>query len=75
VSPQDDEIVRPVAKAAEGQIKSWSITKVQPRYDTLVRGIGRSSVNNGAALFGNANVGNRSLTNLQVPRRRDVVVG
>jgi hypothetical protein len=48
---------------------------VQPRYDTLVRGIGRSSVNNGAALFGNANVGNRSLTNLQVPRRRDVVVG
>jgi hypothetical protein len=28
----------------------------QPRYDTLVRGIGRSSVNNGAALFGNANV-------------------
>lgn len=47
----------------------------QPRYDTLVRGIGRSSVNNGAALFGNANVGNRSFTNLQVPRRRDVVVG
>jgi hypothetical protein len=38
----------------------------QPKYDTLVRGIGRSTVNNGASLFGNANVGNRALTNLQV---------
>lgn len=66
MSQQDDEIVRSAVKVAEGGIKSPSITTTQPRYDTLVRGIGRSSVNNGAALFGNANVGNRSLTNLQV---------
>jgi hypothetical protein len=38
----------------------------QPFYDTLVRGIGQSTVNNLVALFGNANVGNRALTNLQV---------
>jgi hypothetical protein len=38
----------------------------QPFYDTLVRGIGISSVNNQTQLFGNANVGNRALTNLQV---------
>jgi hypothetical protein len=38
----------------------------QPQYDTLVRGIGRSNIQNLQQLFGNANVGNRSLTNLQV---------
>lgn len=38
----------------------------QPFYDTLVRGIGQSSVSNLTALFGNANVGSRDLTNLQV---------
>ncbi len=36
----------------------------QPYYDTLVRGIGISSVSNLFQLFGNANVGDRSLTNL-----------
>jgi hypothetical protein len=38
----------------------------QPFWDTLVRGIGISSVGNLTQLFGNANVGNRALTNLQV---------
>ena len=38
----------------------------QPFYDTLVRGIGTSDVGNLTQLFGNANVGSRSLTNLQV---------
>lgn len=38
----------------------------QPFFDTLVRGIGISSVQNNFQLFGNANVGNRALTNLQV---------
>jgi hypothetical protein len=38
----------------------------QPFFDTLVRGIGQSNVGNLTALFGNANVGNRALTNLQV---------
>lgn len=38
----------------------------QPIYDTLVRGIGKSTVSNLTALFGNANVGNRDKTNLQV---------
>ena len=38
----------------------------QPFFDTLVRGIGTSSVQNNFQLFGNANVGNRALTNLQV---------
>ncbi len=38
----------------------------QPFLDTLVRGIGISQVNNLTQLFGNANVGQRSLTNLQV---------
>lgn len=39
----------------------------QPIYDTLVRGIGQSNVQNLQSLFGNANVGNRALTNLQTP--------
>lgn len=39
----------------------------QPIYDTLVRGIGISTTNNLTALFGNANVGNSGLTNLQTP--------
>jgi len=38
----------------------------QPRYDSLVRGIGVSSIPNLTQLFGNANVGQRALTNLQV---------
>lgn len=38
----------------------------QPFFDSLVRGIGISSVSNLTQLFGNANVGNRALTNLQV---------
>jgi len=38
----------------------------QPFYDHLVRGIGISSVQTSTALFGNANIGNRVLTNLQV---------
>jgi len=38
----------------------------QPFFDTLVRGIGISTVGNLTQLFGNANVGTRSLTNLQV---------
>lgn len=38
----------------------------QPFYDTLVRGIGQSNVQNLFQLFGNANVGNRGLTNLQI---------
>jgi hypothetical protein len=39
----------------------------QPQYDTLVRGIGVSSVTNLFQLFGNANIGDRARTNLQVP--------
>ncbi len=39
----------------------------QPFYDTLVRGIGISTVNAQSSLFGNANVGQRQLTNLQTP--------
>lgn len=39
----------------------------QPIFDTLVRGIGISTVNNLSQLFGNANVGQRALTNLQTP--------
>lgn len=38
----------------------------QPFFDSLVRGIGISGVGNLTQLFGNANVGNRALTNLQV---------
>ena len=38
----------------------------QPFFDTLVRGIGVSTVNNLTQLFGNGNVGQRALTNLQV---------
>ena len=38
----------------------------QPVWDTLVRVIGISQVNNLTQLFGNANVGNRALTNLAV---------
>jgi len=38
----------------------------QPFFDTLTRGIGISTVSNLTALFGNANVGQRDLTNLQV---------
>ena len=38
----------------------------QPFFDTLVRGIGISTVANLTQLFGNGNVGQRSLTNLQV---------
>lgn len=38
----------------------------QPFWDTLVRGIGISQVNNLTQLFGNGNVGQRALTNLQV---------
>lgn len=38
----------------------------QPFFDSLVRGIGVSSVGNLTRLFGNANVGQRGLTNLQV---------
>jgi hypothetical protein len=37
----------------------------QPYYDTLVRCVGRSSISNLFQLFGNANVGNRALTNLE----------
>jgi len=37
----------------------------QPYFDTLVRGEGISSVPNLFQLFGNANVGNRALTNLE----------
>lgn len=39
----------------------------QPIFDTLTRGIGIGAVNNLTQLFGNANVGNRALTNLQTP--------
>lgn len=38
----------------------------QPFYDTLVTGIGISTVANLTALFGNANVGQRNKTNMQV---------
>jgi len=38
----------------------------QPFYDTLVRGIGQSNVQNLFQLFGNANIGNRAFTNLQI---------
>ncbi len=38
----------------------------QPFFDSLVRGIGVSTVGNSTRLFGNANVGQRGLTNLQV---------
>jgi len=38
----------------------------QPFFDSLVRGIGISTVANLTQLFGNANVGNRALTNLQI---------
>lgn len=38
----------------------------QPIFDTLVRGIGISTISNLQQLFGNANVGQNSLTNLQV---------
>lgn len=38
----------------------------QPFFDTLVRGIGQSTVSNQTQLFGNANVGNPAQTNLQV---------
>lgn len=38
----------------------------QPIYDTLVRGIGQSTISNLKQLFGNANVGDRDLTNLAV---------
>ncbi len=37
----------------------------QPYYDTLIRDIGISSIPNLLQLFGNANVGNRALTNLE----------
>ena len=43
----------------------------QPFYDSLVRGIGQSTVPNLRALFGNANVGSLELTNLQVPGQLD----
>jgi len=39
----------------------------QPFYDTLLKGIGISTVQAKNALFGNANVGQRQLTNLQIP--------
>lgn len=39
----------------------------QPFFDTLVRGIGQSTVNAQSSLFGNANVGQAQLTNLQTP--------
>ncbi len=38
----------------------------QPFYDSLTRGIGIGTVGNLTQLFGNANVGQRGLTNLQV---------
>jgi hypothetical protein len=38
----------------------------QPFYDTLVRGIGISTISNLYQLYGNANIGDRSRTNLQV---------
>jgi len=38
----------------------------QPRYDTLVRGVGTSTVTNSTTLFGSANISNRALSNLQV---------
>lgn len=37
----------------------------QPYFDTLTRGVGISSIPNLFQLFGNANVGNRALTNLE----------
>jgi hypothetical protein len=37
----------------------------QPYFDTLTRGIGQSSIPNLFQLFGNANVGDRALTNLE----------
>lgn len=39
----------------------------QPKYDTLVKGIGVTSVSATERLFGNANVGQQDLTNLQQP--------
>lgn len=39
----------------------------QPFYDTLVRSIGVTSLTNSTPLFGSANVGNRALSNMQVP--------
>jgi hypothetical protein len=39
----------------------------QPQFDTLVRGIGPSKVGSQKRLFGNATVGDRSLTNMLVP--------
>jgi hypothetical protein len=39
----------------------------QPFFDSLVRGIGISTVAAQTSLFGNANVGQRQLTNLQTP--------
>lgn len=39
----------------------------QPFYDTLIRGIGVSALTNSTPLFGAANVGNRAVSNMQVP--------
>lgn len=50
-----------------GRLDGVREVRHQPFYDTLVRGIGQSDVNNLQQLFGNANVGSRALTNLTVP--------
>ena len=39
----------------------------QPFFDTLVRGTGISTISSQTSLFGNANVGQKQLTNLQTP--------
>lgn len=38
----------------------------QPFYDSLITGIGKSSISNLTTLFGNANVGSKNKTNLQI---------
>ena len=39
----------------------------QPRYDSLVRNIGITAVNNGTPLFNSADVANRGKTNMTTP--------
>jgi hypothetical protein len=50
-----------------GRLDGVREVRHQPFYDTLVRGIGISQIDNLRQLFGNANVGQSALTNLKVP--------
>lgn len=49
------------------KIKDYRERVHQPFFDSLVRGIGQTTIANQFQLFGSANVGNPDKTNLQVP--------